>query len=173
VGTSYTSRMVSVTEVAGQTYESETTMVQTLVELTDEVATVETETTAAGQTNSTLTELPVHPEEGEEAEVEVLEEEETEVTVPAGTFPCAYVKTRSVSEVPGQGEVESISEVWHDPELPVQYKVVTTSPTSTTTIELMESIVVASDEGRHVTLRTTCERPTALPPGLPDDTFDA
>ena len=40
-------------------------------------------------------------------------------------------------------------------------------------LDLMESIVTAADEGRHALLRTTCERPTLLPPGLPDDTFDA
>ena len=38
-------------------------------------------------------------------------------------------------------------------------------------LELMESIVVASESGRHVEPRTTCERPAPLPPGLPDDTF--
>jgi predicted dehydrogenase len=40
-------------------------------------------------------------------------------------------------------------------------------------LDLMESIVTASDEGRHALPRTTCERPAPLPPGLPDDTFDA
>lgn len=39
-------------------------------------------------------------------------------------------------------------------------------------LELMESIVTASDTGRHVELKTTCERPAPLPPGLPDNTFD-
>jgi predicted dehydrogenase len=39
-------------------------------------------------------------------------------------------------------------------------------------LDLMESIVRASDEGSHVAPRTTCERPAALAPGLPDDTFD-
>jgi predicted dehydrogenase len=39
-------------------------------------------------------------------------------------------------------------------------------------LELMQSIVTASDSGRHVELQTTCDRPAPLPPGLPDDTFD-
>ncbi len=40
-------------------------------------------------------------------------------------------------------------------------------------LEIMETIHVASDEGRHVTLTSSCERPAALPldmpPGLLDD----
>jgi len=44
---------------------------------------------------------------------------------------------------------------------------------ATHVLDLMESIVLASDEGRHVEPRTTCERPAPLPAGLPDDTFDA
>lgn len=44
---------------------------------------------------------------------------------------------------------------------------------STHVLDLMESIVRASDEERHVEPSTTCERPAALPPGLADDTFDA
>jgi predicted dehydrogenase len=40
-------------------------------------------------------------------------------------------------------------------------------------LDLMESIVRASDEGSHALPRTTCERPEPLPPGLPDDTFDS
>ncbi len=40
-------------------------------------------------------------------------------------------------------------------------------------LDLMESIVTASDQGRHARPRTTCERPAPLPPGLADDTFDA
>jgi predicted dehydrogenase len=39
-------------------------------------------------------------------------------------------------------------------------------------LDLMESIVRASDEGVHVVPRTTCEQPAPLAPGLPDDTFD-
>jgi len=40
-------------------------------------------------------------------------------------------------------------------------------------LDLMESIVTASDQGRHAEPRTTCERPAPLPAGLPDDIFDA
>ncbi len=43
---------------------------------------------------------------------------------------------------------------------------------STHVLDLMESIVRASDEGVHVLPRTTCERPAPLAPGLPDDSFD-
>ena len=43
---------------------------------------------------------------------------------------------------------------------------------STHVLDLMESIVRASDEGVHALPRTTCERPAALAPGLPDDSFD-
>ena len=39
-------------------------------------------------------------------------------------------------------------------------------------LELMESSITASETGRHVEPSTTCERPAALPAGLPDDTFD-
>ncbi|MEE9279082.1 MAG: Gfo/Idh/MocA family oxidoreductase [Myxococcota bacterium] len=39
-------------------------------------------------------------------------------------------------------------------------------------LDLMESIVEASDRGTHVEPSTRCERPAPLPPGLPDDTFD-
>ena len=42
---------------------------------------------------------------------------------------------------------------------------------STHVLDLMESIVVSSDEGRHVEPATTCERPAPLPPGLADDAF--
>lgn len=38
-------------------------------------------------------------------------------------------------------------------------------------LELMESIVEASDTGRHVSLQTTCTRPAPLAAGLADDTF--
>ena len=44
---------------------------------------------------------------------------------------------------------------------------------STHVLDLMESIVTSSDEGRHIEPSTTCERPAALAAGLPDDTFDA
>ncbi len=44
---------------------------------------------------------------------------------------------------------------------------------STHVLDAMESIVRSSDEGAHVTPTTRCERPDALPPGLPDDVFDA
>ena len=40
-------------------------------------------------------------------------------------------------------------------------------------LELMEAAIVSSEEGRHVELTTTCERPAPLPAGLADDTFDA
>jgi predicted dehydrogenase len=43
---------------------------------------------------------------------------------------------------------------------------------STHVLDLMESILRASDEGRHVEPSTHCERPAALAPGLPDDLFD-
>ncbi len=39
-------------------------------------------------------------------------------------------------------------------------------------LELMEGAVVASATGRHVELSKHCERPAALPSGLPDNTFD-
>ena len=39
-------------------------------------------------------------------------------------------------------------------------------------LELMEKSVAASDAGRHLALETRCERPAALPPGLPDEVFD-
>ena len=39
-------------------------------------------------------------------------------------------------------------------------------------LELMEASITASETGRHVEPSTTCERPAALPAGLPDDTFD-
>lgn len=40
-------------------------------------------------------------------------------------------------------------------------------------LDLMGSAIAASSLGHHVTLHTECERPAALPPGLPDDTFEA
>jgi predicted dehydrogenase len=43
---------------------------------------------------------------------------------------------------------------------------------STHVLDLMESIVRSSDEGRHLTPRTQCERPAALAAGLPDDAFE-
>lgn len=39
-------------------------------------------------------------------------------------------------------------------------------------LEAMESFQLSSDEGRRVTLKTTVERPAALPPGLPTGTLD-
>ena len=39
-------------------------------------------------------------------------------------------------------------------------------------LDLMESAIRASDEGAHVEIGTTCERPAALPAGLGDDRFD-
>jgi predicted dehydrogenase len=44
---------------------------------------------------------------------------------------------------------------------------------STHVLDLMESIVRASDEERHVNPATRCRRPEALPAGLPDDVFEA
>lgn len=44
---------------------------------------------------------------------------------------------------------------------------------ATHVLDGMESILLSSEEGRHRTPRTRCERPAALPPGLPDDCFDA
>jgi predicted dehydrogenase len=43
---------------------------------------------------------------------------------------------------------------------------------STHVLDLMESIVASSNEGRHITPSTSCERPAPLAPGLPDDSFD-
>ena len=40
-------------------------------------------------------------------------------------------------------------------------------------LELMEKSVLASETGRHRTVETRCERPAAIPPGLPDDVFEA
>jgi len=40
-------------------------------------------------------------------------------------------------------------------------------------LEMMESILRASDEERHVALETRCERPAPLPAGLADDAFAA
>ena len=40
-------------------------------------------------------------------------------------------------------------------------------------LEIMETIHTASDEGRHVTLTSHCERPAAFPPGLTDCVVDA
>ena len=40
-------------------------------------------------------------------------------------------------------------------------------------LDLMQSSLEASQSGRHVELSTRCARPAPLPPGLPDDTFDA
>ncbi len=42
---------------------------------------------------------------------------------------------------------------------------------STHVLDLMETIVRSSDEGRHLAPRTTCERPEPLAPGLADDSF--
>jgi predicted dehydrogenase len=39
-------------------------------------------------------------------------------------------------------------------------------------LELLCSVIEASEQGRHVTLATTCTRPAALPTGLADDRFD-
>lgn len=39
-------------------------------------------------------------------------------------------------------------------------------------LDIMASALEASEQGRHVELATSCERPAALPPGLPDDRFD-
>jgi predicted dehydrogenase len=43
---------------------------------------------------------------------------------------------------------------------------------ATHVLDLMESIVRSSDEGRHVVPRSHCERPAPLAAGLPDDVFD-
>ncbi len=40
-------------------------------------------------------------------------------------------------------------------------------------LEIMETIHTASDEGRHITLRSRCERPAPFPPGLADGAVDA
>jgi predicted dehydrogenase len=40
-------------------------------------------------------------------------------------------------------------------------------------LELMEKSVLASETGRHRTVETRCERPAAIPSGLPDDSFEA
>jgi predicted dehydrogenase len=39
-------------------------------------------------------------------------------------------------------------------------------------LELMDASLRASEQGAHVELETTCERPAPLPSGLPDDVFD-
>jgi predicted dehydrogenase len=39
-------------------------------------------------------------------------------------------------------------------------------------LETMEAAIRASEEGRHIVLTSTCERPAPLPAGLPDDTFE-
>ena len=39
-------------------------------------------------------------------------------------------------------------------------------------LDLMESLLAASDEGRHIMIASTCARPAALPVGLPDGTLD-
>ncbi|MDJ0789768.1 MAG: Gfo/Idh/MocA family oxidoreductase [Myxococcota bacterium] len=43
---------------------------------------------------------------------------------------------------------------------------------STHVLDLMESAIRSSEEGRHVRLSTTCERPAARPVGQPDDVLD-
>jgi hypothetical protein len=39
-------------------------------------------------------------------------------------------------------------------------------------LETMEAAIRSSASGHHVTLTTTCERPAALPAGLPDDALE-
>lgn len=58
------------------------------------------------------------------------ESRDTTVEVPAGTFPCRYVRDRA-----RDGMGEWVTEVWYDPALPVPYKVKIEGPRSTT-IEL-------------------------------------
>jgi len=43
---------------------------------------------------------------------------------------------------------------------------------ATHVVDLMESLVRASDEGRHLDVTTSCERPAPLGAGLPDDQLD-
>jgi hypothetical protein len=39
-------------------------------------------------------------------------------------------------------------------------------------IDIINAIHEASDQGRHVDLESTCDRPAPLPTGLPDWTID-
>ncbi len=50
------------------------------------------------------------PKEGGDGEVEIIEQSETKVTVPAGTFECIYIKAKTKS----QGQ-EMIVQLWANP----------------------------------------------------------
>jgi len=40
-------------------------------------------------------------------------------------------------------------------------------------LDVMHAVHESSDDGRHVTLRTSCERPAAVPPGQVEGDFSA
>ena len=40
-------------------------------------------------------------------------------------------------------------------------------------LDIMHAVHESSDDNRHVTLRTTCDHPAPIPPGLPPAHFNA
>ena len=48
----------------------------------------------------------------EDTEIEILEQREESITVPAGTFDCLYIKVKMIDKAQGQ---ESVTELWMAP----------------------------------------------------------
>lgn len=134
VGSMFEMKSVTEMKMGEQTFNSESTLKQTLVGLDDTHATVKTEVFVPNVASPEPTEqkMPIYPDETATGEKpETLEEKTTDVTVPAGTFSCTYRKTKSV--INGQ---EMTMETWHDEAQPLPYKSIVVSPTSRTVTEL-------------------------------------
>jgi hypothetical protein len=133
VGSSFSQTVKTDMKMGETSFSSETNMTYTVLSNDDKVVTVEMKVSAANMPptaqNTTFDVYPPDAQPGEKPEV--LEERSASVTVPAGTFTCTYRKTKLV--VAG---AETITEVWQDDGEALPYKMVTTSPTSTSTMEL-------------------------------------
>ncbi|MGE0707535.1 MAG: FHA domain-containing protein [Planctomycetota bacterium] len=134
VGTRFVLLTKSVTEVAGNKYESESKLSYELLELASDKAVVQMTMEAKGLPAPTVTkqEIPFQGPAGEQPEQKVEQKDET-IEVPAGKFDCKWTKLETEA-----GGVKTVSESWTREDLPVPVKSKSTSATSTSSMELVE-----------------------------------
>lgn len=133
VGSSFEMKSTTEMKMGDQTFNSESTMRQTLVALDDEHATIKTEVIVPNVPPvESEQKLPIYPEAATTTEEQPkVEEKPAEVTVPAGTFSCTYRKMTTM--VNGQ---DTVTEIWSSDDEPLPYKMVSVGPQSRTVTEL-------------------------------------
>ncbi len=136
VGSVFEQRSKTDMKVGEQSMTTESVITYTVKAVGEDEVTVEMKTALPSMPDFPPTandvQFPARVKEGEAGEQpEVLEEKKTDVTVPAGTFPCTYRKTRAKV-----GDAETTTELWYDEAEALPYKVTVVNAQMSSVTEL-------------------------------------